>query len=201
MALSVRTADSSTLRLLDALAIVWLVLWLALGVASGWTLWNLSDLGDTVTSSGHAIDSAGRALQQLGGVPVIGDQPAQLGKEAVTTAADISARGQEVKSELRLLAVLLGLAIVVMPTTPVLGFYLPLRLERRRTVATLRRSLSQRGDDPGLDRHLAEQALVTMSYADACAVVDGDPREAVEAGRTRALADAELARLGVDRPR
>ncbi len=196
---SVRTADTSTLRLLDALALCWLVLWLALGAASGWTLWQLSDLGDTITSSGQAIDSAGRALQQLGGVPVIGREPAQLGEQAVATAADISARGQEVKSELRQLAVLLGLAIMVMPTTPVLGLYLPLRLERRRTVATLRRSLAEHGDGPGLDRHLAEQALVTLSYADACAVAGGDPREAVEAGRTRALADAELARLGVDR--
>ena len=134
MGLSLRTADQSTIRLLDGLVIFWLVLWLVVGGWSGHTIWQLSDLGDTVTSSGQAIGSAGEALEAVGGVPVVGERPAELGREVSTTGAEIELRGQLVKSQLRQLALLLGLAIALMPTTPVFGLYLPLRLSRRRSV-------------------------------------------------------------------
>ena len=135
MGLQLRTADQSTIRLLDGLVIFWFVLWLVIGGWSGYTIWQLSDLGDTVTSSGRAIGSSGEALEAVGGVPVIGERPAELGKEISATGVEVASRGQEVKSQLRQLSLLLGLAIALMPTTPILGLYLPLRLARRRSAA------------------------------------------------------------------
>lgn len=200
MRLTIRTADEPTVRLLDGLVVFWLVLWLVLGGWSGYTIWQVSDLGDTVTTSGQALDSAGRALESVGDVPVVGERPGELGSEVIATADEIAARGQEVKSQLRQLSLLLGLSITLMPTTPVLGLYLPLRWARRRETAELRQALSRHGRDAAFDRYLAERALQTMPFATVHALV-GDPWRAIDEGRTAPLADAELHRLGLGRGR
>jgi hypothetical protein len=197
--LTIRTADESTVRLLDGLVVFWVVLWLVIGGWSGYTIWQVSELGDTVTTSGEALDSAGKALESVGEVPVVGDRPAELGQEVVATADDIAARGQEVKSQLRQLSLLLGLSIMLMPTTPVVGLYLPLRWARRREVAELRRALTRHGRDGSFDRYLAERAMQTLPYRTVHSIV-GDPWQAIAEGRAGPLAEAELRRLGLRRP-
>ncbi len=196
--LSIRTADTSTIRLLDGLIGFWLMFWLIIGAWSGITLWQLSELGDTVSNSGEAIGSAGEALTVVGNVPVVGDRPAELGSEVTATGADIVERGQQVKYQLHQLALLLGLAIALMPTTPVLGLYLPLRMARRHETRELRDALASHQDSDGFDRYLAERAVRSMSFAAVHDLV-GDPWEAMAQGRARPLADAELARLGIAR--
>lgn len=200
MDLDVRSVDESTIRRWDGLVLFWIALWLVLGGWTGYTLWQLSELGDTVTTSGQAIGSTGDALEALGDVPVVGDRTAELGAEVVAAGADVSDRGQRVRSELRQLAVLLGVAIVLLPTTPVVGFYLPLRIARRRELAGVRRLVRSPVDSAATDRYLAERALSRLSPDD-LHQLEADPWGAVAAGRTRRLADAELARLGLHRPR
>ncbi|MDF2966958.1 MAG: hypothetical protein K0Q93_736 [Nocardioidaceae bacterium] len=192
-------ADEPTVRLLDGVVGFWLVLWLAVGVASGYTFWDASSLGDTVTRSGEALGSAGSALETLGEVPVVGEGPAELGSEVSSTAADIVASGGEIKTDLRRLALLLGLSIALMPTTPVLGLYLPLRLTRRRDSRDLQRAIGQHGRDPALDRYLAERATHMLPYSVVRSLSD-DPFKDIAQGRTRHLADAELRRLGLRSP-
>lgn len=199
MDLTIRTSDASTIRLLDGLVVFWFVLWLVVGGWSGYTMWRLSELGDTVTASGESIHSAGQALESLGGVPLIGERPLELGKQVSATGVDIADRGQQVRSQMRQLSLLLGLAISLMPTTPVLGLYVPQRLSRRRDLKGLRKALRSSKPDGTLDRYLAERALRSMSYASVQALV-GDPWRALEEGRGRPLADAELARVGIRRP-
>jgi len=177
----------------------WLVLWLVIGAWSGYTIWQVSALGDTVTRSGQALGSAGEALQSVGEVPVVGDRPGELGDQVVDTALDLTVRGQDIKSDLRRLALLLGLSIVLMPTTPVLGLYLPLRLARRREILELRRALARHSRDPTLDRYLAERAVHALPYSTVRAISD-DPWGDIRHGRSQRLADAELDRLGLRRP-
>jgi len=196
----IRTADESTIRLLDGMVAAWLVLWLAVGIWSGYTIWQLSELGDTVSNSGVAIGSAGEALQSLDAIPVIGEEPGELGRETLTAGEEIEARGQEVKSQLRQLSILLGLAICLIPTTPVAGLYLPLRLARRQEVGALGTALRKHGDDPGFDRYLAERALRTVPYTDIQEILGDDPWARFDRDRARALADVEIARLGLRRP-
>lgn len=190
------TADTSTVRLLDGLVGFWFVLWLVIGGWTGWTIWELSVLGDTVTTSGEAIGTAGDALVDLAGVPVIGDDTAEVGEQVAGAGGDIAQRGQSVKSQLRQLAILLGLAIALMPTTPVLGLYLPLRSARRREVAAIGRSLQVHSGDPRLERYLAERAVRALSFDEVESLV-GDPWRALHEGNTKPLADAELRRLGL----
>ncbi len=195
MALSIRTADEPTIRLLDRAVLAWLALWLIVGIWSGITLWQLSDVGDTVSKSGRAIGSAGEALTGLSSIPVIGERPGELGRQATATGADIDARGQDVKARMRQLSLLLGFAITLIPTTPVAGLYVPLRQARRRETADLRRALDDHADDE-LDTWLAERARVNLPYS----TLRAASTDAL-GSRTRGLADAELALLGLRRPR
>ncbi len=199
MRLSVRDADESTVRLADGMVTFWLVLWLVVGAWSGYTVWQASATGDTITTSGRALGSAGKALQSVGQVPVVGATTGDLGDQIAATAVEITARGQTIKGDLRRLSILLGLSIALMPTTPVVGLYLPLRLARRRDLQELRSALHRHGDDVGLDRYLAERALDALPYT-SIRSLSSDPWEDISTGRARALADAELARLGLQRP-
>ncbi len=191
-------SDQRALRNLDRLVVFWVVLWVVLGVATGVTLWRASDLGDTVSSSGRTLGTVGSSLSDLSDIPLVPERPGEIGKEVQASAADITTRGEEVKRELRLLGVLLGISIVGIPVTPVVGLYLPLRLRRAREVKRLRRTLRDHDDDRGLDRWLAHRARAALYYdevAQIAAAADGDPRR-----EDRALADAELKRLGLRRP-
>lgn len=198
MALSVRTADESTIRLLDGAVVAWLILWLVVAGWSAYTVWELADVGDTVTTSGAAITSAGEALESLREVPVVGERPAELGGEAARAGADIEARGQEVKGQLRQLSILLGLAVALIPTTPVVGLYAPLRSARERERRAIAQVLQGSGADAGFDRYLAERAVRHLPWSEVRRLVD-DPWQAVLDGRHRQLADAELARIGLSR--
>ncbi len=199
MDLFVRSATPATLRRLDSLVLFWLALWLVIGGWVGYTLWQVSDAGDTITASGRAIGSSGDALESLDGVPVVGDRTAELGDEIAAAGDDIAVRGQEVRSQLRQLSVLLGLTIVLLPATPVLGLYVPARNARRRDVEEVRRLVAGSTDDVVTDRYLAERAVRRLSPG-AVLRVDSDPWQAIAEGHTRPLADAELRRLGVRRP-
>lgn len=199
MRASIRTADEATVRLLDGLVIFWLVLWLVVGGWSGILIWQLSDLGNTVTNSGQALTSTGEALQALGELPIVGERPGELGDEVVSTAYDIAVRGQEVRTQLRQLAVALGFSIVLMPTTPVLGLYLPQRLARRRELLDVRRALTSDGLDPRLERYLAERAVDHLPYATVRRLSE-DPWQDIAHGRSSALARAEIVRMGLRPP-
>jgi len=191
--------DERTVRVVDGVVVFWAVLWLAIAVWSGFSLWQLSKLGTSVAQSGHALDSAGAALQSLGELPLVGDGPTQLGDEVRATAADVAERGVDARRQLRSLAVLLGLAIFLMPVVPVAGLYLPLRLSRQRDVAALRRALMTEADSAAFDAYLARRAVAHLDYA-TLREVSPDPGGDLAAGRVRPLADAELRRVGLRRP-
>ncbi|MEZ5092000.1 hypothetical protein [Nocardioides sp.] len=199
MQLNARAADASTVRLLDSLNLVWVAFWLLIGVWTCVTLWQVADVGDTLAVSGTALHSSGEALTKLGSLPVVGDDAAAVGADVTATGQEVTVRGQEVKGELRQLAVLLGISIIAVPMAPVFGLYLPLRLARRRDVRTIRAALLRHADEDGLNRYLGARAVAHLSYGEIRAIT-GDPWRLLAAD-PRALADAELERLGLTRPR
>lgn len=189
------STDHRTVHLLDGVVVFWCVLWCVLGVWTGVTLWQAADVGDTVSASGETLATVGGGLESLSDLPVIGDRPGEIGAEVVRNAADIVARGAEVKGQLRLLGVFLGIALVGIPVAPVLGLYLPLRVRRAREVGSIRQQLRDHADDPGFDRYLADRARASLPYREVARL---DPTPGSRDG-DRALADAELARLGIAR--
>ncbi len=189
-------ADHKSLQLLDAVVLFWVALWIVLGVWTGVTLWSAADVGDTISSSGRSLASVGDGLESLAGVPVVGEKPASVGADLQSSAVDITARGAEVKGQLRQLGVLLGIAVVGIPVTPILGLYVPMRLRRGREVRSIKRQLAEHGDDAGFERYLADRARSSLPY-DAVATLDPSPEHS---DVDRELADAELVRLGIRRP-
>lgn len=199
MRATLRASDSHTVHTLDGLVIFWVLLWTVLGVLTGLSIWRAADTGDTISSSGRALSSVAGGLVDLSDLPLIPARPGEIGREVAVSADDITARGQEVKQQLHELAVLLGIVIVSFPLSPVVGFYLPMRVRRGRDLGRLRRLLRTRQDDPGLDSYLAGHARLTLSYEQISELVDLTKPELSDEDR-RALADAELSRLGLTRP-
>lgn len=190
--------SADRLRLVDGAIALWVAVWFVMGAGTAVSVWRLGELGTTLSRSGQALDDAGDALQQLGRIPVVGDRPEQLGNDVRQTAAEVTVRGRETRRELRRLSVLLGLTVAFLPSGLVLGPYVPRRLARRRFAREVERRLRSDPDDPALDRYLAEQAMFTLSPAQLLAWSppgSGEPPD----GRVRALADAELSRIGLRR--
>lgn len=198
MAEFVRRAHANSVRTVDGVAVFWVVLWLVVGIWVGYSVWDLSRVGDTVSQSGRTLDGAAQALRSLREVPLIGDRLESLGDDVRATAADIVARGRDTEASLRRLAVLLGLVVSIVPALPVLAGYLPARLQRERQVHAIRRALLTRGADGGVEGYLAYQAICTMRVDE----LPDIPREswpALSGAQLRALADLELQRLGLHR--
>lgn len=198
MAASVR-ADHRTVALLDSVAVFWLVFCLVLGALTGYQVWSLAGLSDTAEISARAADQAGRALQGLSQIPLVGEQPGELGTQVREAAAEVQRSAGATRQDVRRLAVLLGLVIFLVPSTPVMGLYLPARWRRRREVAAVRAHLGADGPDEPLQAYLAQQALANLTYAELLRVTR-DPARDVAEGRHSRLAAAELARLGLAEP-
>jgi hypothetical protein len=188
-----------TTRVLDVLLTLWVALWIAVGVLAGNELRELQTLSETVVGAGTALDQTGRALETIGEVPLVGEGPAELGRRVRESAADVRTAGRSSGDSIRNLGLLLGLAIAVIPATPVLGFYLPLRLRRAREAGALAERLATGRLDPDLEELLARRAIHTLPYH-LLQAVSADPVADLEAGRFDRLARAELRRLGLDAP-
>ena len=188
-----------TIRVLDVLLTLWVALWIAVGVLAGNELRQLRTLSETVVGAGTALDQTGRALETIGEVPLVGEGPGELGRRVRESAADVRAAGHSSGESIRNLGLLLGLAIAVIPATPVFGFYLPLRLRRAREAGALAERLAAGGLDPGLEELLARRAIHALPYH-VLQTVSADPVVDLEAGRFDRLARAELRRLGLDAP-
>ncbi len=189
----------ASLIIVDVLLMIWAVAWVAVGVQVAHEVDGLSRLSDTVATVGRAVDSSGQALESIAGIPLVGDRvrgPAARVREAGRSAL---ASGRRSRESVHNLSPLLGFAVALIPTVPLLAIYLPLRVVGLRERRAVIRLVREHRDDPRLSRLLAQRALSRLSYGDlAAATLDangGDPAR----GSTELLAAAELARVGVRR--
>ncbi|MGY1667681.1 hypothetical protein [Geodermatophilus sp. SYSU D00696] len=188
--------DRSRLRLLDGLVLCWVVLWVVLGAWTGHEVGRLTSLSDSAEASARAADRAGEALQSLRGLPFVGADTGALGDEVRAAAQEVSAGAADLEVTVQRLGVLLGVAIALLPLTPVLWSYLPARLAHRADVGALRLRLASSPPDEGLRAYLAHRAVDRLPYRHLRTLTD-DPVGDLEAGRHDVLARAELDRLGL----
>ncbi len=186
-----------TLRVLDLALAVWVLVWIVLGLRVGAEVRGLSDLSETVTRSGTAVVESSEGLRALEGAPFVGDQIEETADRVREAGESAQASGRSSRDSVRDLSILLGLAIGVIPSLPVIGFYLPLRVARVREVRAVRRALRGRPGDPHLLALLATRAARNLSYCDLLEL-SPDPLGDIAAGRYQVFAEAELRRLGLD---
>ena len=182
---------------LDVALAIWVGGWLWLGIAIGHEVEGLRQLSGTVTKVGQAVKQTGDTLSTLSSVPLVGGQIGDTAHQIQDAGVSTVHSGRASRSSVRNLSWMLALAIAVIPSVPVIGFYLPLRLLDVRERRRLRRLASTRWGDPEFRRYLAHRALFTMPYHRLPSAA-GDPWMDYANGRFDALADAELRRLGVD---
>ena len=126
-----RLRDADSVRTWDGVVAFWVFFWLVIGGLAAWQIWNLGALSTGVVDSGRALGTAGQALKDISGLPVIGERTGELGQQVVTSGASIVAGGEQAATSTRVLAILLGFTIAIGPLGPVLFVYLPERLAWR----------------------------------------------------------------------
>ena len=182
---------------LDALLAVWAAAWIAVGVAVAGTFDDLVVLPNTFGSVGAAIDSSGRAIGSLE-LPVVGNPLEAPGREISDAGREVARNGRSGRDEVERSATLLGLAVALVPTLPLLVAYLPSRVGREREAHALRLALAEGAGDPALERFLAHRAAMSLSYR-RLHRMGARPWRDLDAGRHELLAAEELRRLGVAR--
>ena len=110
-------------RVLDAFAVCWTVLWILVGFLVFHEVRGLSSLSDTVVQTGRALDSTSSALAAVAGIPLVGGQVGQLARSAHDLARSAVASGESSRGDVRNLAILLWIAVAAAPTTPLLVLY------------------------------------------------------------------------------
>lgn len=183
----------------DGIVAFWVVFWLVVGAATGYLIWQLTGLSLGVVEAGRALGTAGRALQDLSGAPVIGERTGELGNRVAETAASVRAGGESSMTSLRGLSVLIGVAVSLGPLSPVLFVYLPGRLAWRREVREVQGALDAAQSHDVAVQQLARRAVHNLGLRELLAI-SPDPEGDIAAGRGRELARAELQRLGLPLP-
>jgi hypothetical protein len=173
------------------------VFWIGLAAYTAYEVAALRSLSQTVVKAGTATESTGQALAAVGHLPFVGGQISHLATQAIAAGASARASGASTARTIDRLAVLLGIAIALIPTVPVLALYLPLAVSWRRDRKAVRRAVAQWDGEPELEAFLARRALAHLRF--------DELRELGYAGREgsvpdAALAAAELQRLGLGGP-
>jgi len=98
----------------------WTILWIVLGVVTWHEVRTLHRLSTTVVKSGFAVQQTGNALQGLRAIPFVGGDVARIGRQVTAAGIDARRSGHASASAVDNLATLLGIAIAIVPTVPML---------------------------------------------------------------------------------
>ena len=188
--------DHRRRHLVTAALALWVAVWLLLGVLTALQIRRLTEVSDSLVASGAALDDAGAALQSVAGLPLVGDDAGRFGDQVRGTAEEIQRAGASSRNTVRSVSLLLGAALVFIPTIPVIGFYAPLRISLARQRRAVARALAQTHPDAELEEFLAHRAVQNLPY-DTLRQVSADPWGDIRRRAYRRLANAELTRLGL----
>jgi len=185
--------------LADLLVVLWVVLWLMAGLAVADATEELTVLGDGVAEAGGGVIESGKTIGSID-IPVVGGGFNEAGEQLQKAGRDIEDTGRDTSESVIDLSRLLGLAVTLLGIAPLLIYYLPPRLARAGEALAFKRMLREGAQEPGLEEFLARRAAHHLPYRRLRKISEAPWRD-LDAGRHRALAEAELRRMGVARRR
>jgi hypothetical protein len=116
----------------DAIVAIWVVFWVAMGIWTAVTVHGLKQISDTSIKAGDAVAQAGQVLSLAGALPIVGSQFAAQADQIRALGQSARESGEKSKSSIDRLTFLLGFSIAIVPSVPLLVFYIPARLAARR---------------------------------------------------------------------
>ena len=191
--------SARAVRWIDIGVVVWVVAWVALGVLVWHDIRAQTQLSGDVIKVGTAVKDTGQALGVVGGLPLIGGSIGDFAAKIEKMGAEVAASGEDSGAGIKRIAVVAGLGVGILPAAMILFLYLPVRVRWRRYVRAVAKALPGSAGDPAFEQYLARRATDTLPW-DRLRALSDDPWRAIAGGDYRALADAELARLGLRRP-
>jgi hypothetical protein len=189
--------SARTIRRLNVGLAIWAACWIGIAAYTAYEVASLRTLSHTVVKAGAATESTGQALAAIGHLPFVGGQIGQLAEQAIAAGASARSSGASTATTVDRLAVLLGIAIALIPTVPLLALYLPLLLSWRRNRAAVRQAIARWDGEVGLEAFLARRAMIHMRFDELRALGYDGTEGSVPNSE---LAAAELRHLGLDRP-
>jgi hypothetical protein len=118
----------------DVAVAIYALVCLTLGVVVGMHVWALAELHRGLLEAADALDLTARAIALLGDVPFVGPSANELAGSVTDTSTQVRASALDARADVRVLAVLVGTAVGVLPVVPMLAVYVPLRIAWRRAV-------------------------------------------------------------------
>jgi hypothetical protein len=188
--------SARAMRRLNVALAIWAALWIGIAAWTAYEVAALRTLSHTVVKAGAATESTGHALAAVGHLPFVGGQISHLAAQAVAAGASARASGASTATTIDQLAVLLGIAIALIPTVPLLALYVPLLLSWRRDRKAVRSAIARWDGEPELEAFLARRALAHLRFDELRELgfdEQGSPPQAE-------LVVAELRRLGLGGP-
>jgi hypothetical protein len=181
--------SARAMRRLNVFFVVWAAFWIAIAIYTAHEVASLRTLSHTVVKAGAATESTGQALAAVSHLPFVGGRIGHLAAQASAAGASARASGAATATTVDRLAVLLGIAIALIPIVPLLVLYLPLLVSWRRDRKAVRNAVARWAGEPELEAFLAQRAIGHLPFEE----LRKNPSDAE-------LAAAELRRLGLDRP-
>ena len=191
--------SARAVRWIDIGVIVWVVAWVALGVLIWHDIRAQTQLSGDVIKVGTAVKDTGQALSVVGGLPLVGGSIGDFAAKIEKMGAEVEVSGENSQAGIERIAVVAGLGVGILPAAMILFLYLPVRVRWRRYVGAVANALPRSAGDSAFEQYLARRAADTLPW-DRLRALSADPWQAIADGDYRALADAELARLGLRRP-
>jgi hypothetical protein len=191
--------SARAVRWIDIGVIVWVVVWMALGVILWHDIRAQTKLSGDVIKIGTAVRDTGQALSVVGGLPLVGGSIGDFAEKIEKMGAEVEASGRDSQAGIERTAVIAGLGVGILPAALALFLYLPVRISWRRYVRAVADALPASAGEPAFEQYLARRAADALPW-DRLRALSDDPWQAIAHGDYRALADAELSRLGLRRP-
>jgi hypothetical protein len=183
----------------DGATVVWVFLWIFLGVQVYAALAELSAVGTSIGDAGAGLEGAGTTLRGvLAQIPLIGEGVADVvGGAFDGIGAPLVNAGADLEQLLLIIAAVLALLLVAAALIPWLNRYLPWRRQRWQRLNAGDRAI-RRGSSaqPDLERVLATRAIARLEYAELLEHTP-DPIGDFTTGRYDRLARAEMTSVGL----